>query len=99
MTAHIPVMTAPTITARQAVAAFDATRIEAARVAGHPVPRCAVPTALRRDSVAPDGSTAVFFWLAAEDPAAGEVGISPPSRRARRASRTRSPHPARSPSR
>ena len=62
-TAHIPVMTAPQITARQAVAAFDATRTEAARVAGHPVPRCAVPTALRRASVAPDGSTAVFFWL------------------------------------
>ena len=56
-------MTTPTITARQAVAAFDASRIEVARAAGHPVPRCAVPTALRRDSVAPDGSTAVFFWL------------------------------------
>ena len=56
-------MSTPTVTARQAIAAFDSTRIEAARVAGHPVPRCAVPTALRRDSVAPDGSTAVFFWL------------------------------------
>ena len=54
-------MTTPRITARQAVAAFDANRVDAARVAGHPVPRCAVPTALRRDSVAPDGSTAVFF--------------------------------------
>jgi len=53
----------PTFTTRQAVAAFDASRVEAARAAGHPVPRCAVPTALRRDSVAPDGSTAVFFWL------------------------------------
>ncbi len=63
LTAHIPVVNTPAVTVRQAVAAFDATRIEAARVTGHPVPRCAVPTALRRDSVAPDGSTAVFFWL------------------------------------
>ena len=53
----------PQTTARQAIAAFDATRIEAARLAGHPVLRCAVPTVLRRDSVAPDGSSAVFFWL------------------------------------
>ena len=62
-TAHIASVSTPQITARQAVAAFDATRIGAARSEGHPVPRCAVPTALRRDSVAPDGSTAVFFWL------------------------------------
>ena len=41
------------IAARQAITAFDATRIEAAWVAGHPVPRCAVPTVLRRESVAP----------------------------------------------
>ena len=56
-------MSTPQITARRAVAAFDAARVEMSRVAGRPVPRCAVPAALRRDSVAPDGSSATFMWL------------------------------------
>jgi len=62
-TAHIPAVSTPQVTARHAVAAFDATRVEMSRAAGHPVPRCAVPTALRRDSVAPDGSTSTFLWI------------------------------------
>ena len=55
-------MSTPQITARQAITAFDATRIEAAWSRAT-LPRCAVPTVLRRESVAPDGSSAVFFFV------------------------------------
>lgn len=51
------------MTANMTVADFDASRRAAASSAGYPLVRMAAPSVLRRDSVDPDGSFVVPFWI------------------------------------